>query len=429
LPRIFDTHDDIEVWAAIAAALAAETGDQAFADYWHFVGAGNIDAYIQRVFNAGNATKGYQFAELHESCKAGTPFYMMMRTSPRIVGWEQTQESKPWYTKTGRLEFYREEDEFLEYGENLPVHREPVDGTVYEPNVILAHEHPLLNPAGPEEYGLDPDDMDDEVRQVRNVVRTPDEIAGSEHPLAKDGFTHILITPKYRHACHSMGASVDTDTIIWGPFGDFYRHDKRKPWSSEGYIDLNPEDAKELGIADGDYVYCDADPKDRPFVGHQDRPDDYKVMRWLVRARVNPSIARRVARAWFHFYIATHGSVEGHETREDGLAKNPRTNYQAGYRYGSHQSVTRAWLRPTLMTDSLVRKETIGQVVGKGFALDVHCTVGAPKESFVKFEHAEPGGEDGTGLWYPAAEGFRPGHESPAMTAYLEGRYIEEQEA
>jgi nitrate reductase alpha subunit len=426
LPRIFDTHDDVEVWAAVSQALTNETGVPNFADYWRFVGEGRIDAYIQRVFNAGNATKGYTFADLHESCKQGTPFYMMMRTSPRVVGWEQTNESKPWYTKTGRLEFYREEDEFLEYGENLPMHREPVDGTVYEPNVILAHDHPLLNPAGPEKYGLDPNDMDDEVRQVRNVVRTPDEIAGSEHPLAKDGFTHILITPKYRHACHSMGASVDTDTIIWGPFGDFYRHDKRKPWSSEGYIDLNPEDAKELGISDGDYVYCDANPKDRPFVGHEDRPDDYHVMRWLVRARVNPSIARRVARAWFHFYIATHGSVEGHETREDGLAKNPRTNYQAGYRYGSHQSVTRAWLRPTLMTDSLVRKEPIGQLVGKGFALDVYGTVGAPKESFVKFERAEDGGEDGTGLWHPAAAGFRPGHENAAMKTYLQGHYIEE---
>jgi nitrate reductase alpha subunit len=427
LPRIFDTHDDIEVWAAIAQALAVETGVGAFADYWRFVGEGRIDAYIQRVFNAGNATKGYQFADLHESCKNGVPFYMLMRTSPRVVGWEQTQESKPWYTKTGRLEFYQEEDEFLEYGENLPVHREPVDGTVYEPNVIMARPHPLLNPAGPATYGLKPGDMSDEVRQVRNVMRTPDEIADSEHPLAPDGFTHILITPKYRHACHSMGASVDTDTIIWGPFGDFYRHDKRKPWSSEGYIDLNPDDAKELGISDGDYVYCDANPADRPFVGIKDHPEDYKVMRWLVRARVNPSIARRVARAWFHFYIATHGSVEGHETRKDGLAKNPRTNYQAGYRYGSHQSVSRAWLRPTLMTDSLVRKETIGQLIGKGFALDVHCTVGAPKESFVKFERAEPGGEDGTGLWHPAAAGFRPGHENPAMKAYLRGAYIEKE--
>ena len=32
---------------------------------------------------------------------------------------------------------------------------------------------------------------------------------------------------------------------------------------------------------------------------------------------------------WFNMYGATPGSQEGHDTRPDGLAKNPRTNYQA----------------------------------------------------------------------------------------------------
>ena len=427
LPRIFgDTVDDMEVWAGVAAKLGELTGNPAFEDYWHFVHSNENEVYIQRVFDAGNTTKGYDFGELEASCQEGVPFYMMMRTSPKIVGWEQTQESKPWYTKTGRLEFYREEDEFIEYGENLPVHREPVDGTIHEPNVILARDHPQLQPQGPASYGLDESADDVEARQVRNVVRSPAEVVDSEHPRIKDGFTHVLITPKYRHACHTMAGSVDTDVVIWGPFGDFYRHDKRTPWVAEGYVDLNPLDAEDLDITDGDYVYVDADPSDRPFVGWEDRPDDYKVMRWLVRARVNPSVARTVARSWFHFHIATHGSVEGHENRDDGLAKSPRTGYQAGYRYGSHQSVTRAWLRPTLMTDSLVRKDPTGQKMGKGFALDVHCTNGAPKESFVKIEKAEPGGIDGADLWYPAAEGFRYGHANEAMETWLNGGYVTE---
>jgi nitrate reductase alpha subunit len=259
---------------------------------------------------------------------------------------------------------------------------------------------------------------------VRHVVRTPEEIAASSHPLRAEGYSHILVTPKFRHACHSMGASTDTDVLIFGPFGDFYRHDKRKPWVSEGYVDLHPDDATELGVADGDYVWVDADPSDRPFKGWQDRPDDYRVCRWMVRVRVNPSVVRNVARAWFHFHVSTHGSVEGHETRADGLARNPRTNYQAGYRYGSHQSVTRAWLRPTLMTDSLTRKDAAGQLVGKGFELDVYCADGAPKESFVKFTKAEDGGESGEGLWYPAAQGYRPGRENAAMTRYLAGAYV-----
>jgi nitrate reductase alpha subunit len=54
----------------------------------------------------------------------------------------------------------------------------------------------------------------------------------------------------------------------------------------------------------------------------------------------------------------------------------------------------------------------------------VHCTVGAPKESFVKMERAEAGGLDGEGLWHPAAEGYRPGYESKQMLAYLAGELI-----
>jgi nitrate reductase alpha subunit len=425
IDRTYDTHDDSEVLATIAGQLATETGDDRFRNYWYFVDQNQNDVYIQRVFNAGNSTKGYQFTELHESCKQGAPFYMMMRTSPKVVGWEQTQESKPWYNKTGRLEYYRDEDGFLDAGQNLPVHRETVDGTVYEPNVIMAAEHPLITPKGPEDYELDPKDQSDDVRQVRNVVRTAEELVETEHPLIPQGFTHILITPKYRHACHSMGASTDTDTIIWGPFGDFYRHDKRMPWMAEGYVDLNPDDAKELGLADGDYVWVDANPEDRPFVGWQDNPEDYRVTRWLVRARINPSILPKVGRAWFHFYLATHGSVEGQETREDGLAKNPRTNYQAAYRSGSHQSVTRAWLRPTLMLDDFARKDGAGQKLGSGFELDVYGAVGAPKDSFVKIEKAEDGGIDGQGQWYPAAQGFRPGTENDDMKTFLAGGFIQ----
>ncbi len=424
IERVFETFDDIEVHALIAQALATETGDQRFADYWRFATKDDVGVYIQRVFDQSNPTKGYKFDDLHESCKQGTPFLMMLRTFPKVAGWEQTQESVPWYTKSGRLEFYRDEDEFIEYGENLPVHREAVDGTIHEPGVIMARPHPFIDPAQPEEYGLDVDDMSTEVRQVRHVVRTPEEIVGSDHPLMADGFSHVLVTPKYRHACHSMGASTDSEVLIFGPFGDFYRHDKRKPWVSEGYVDLNPEDAAELGVADGDYIWCDADPSDRPFVGWQDKPDDYKVTRWLVRARINPSLKRKVARAWFHFHVSTHGSVEGHETRDDGLARNPRTNYQAGYRYGSHQSVTRAWLRPTLMVDTIARKEGGGQVVGEGFEADVYCANGAPKESFVKMEKAEDGGEDAEGVWYPAEQGFRPGHENDAMRRFLDGAFI-----
>ena len=80
-------------------------------------------------------------ADLEAKAKDGIPSIVMSWTNPKCVGYEQVTDSRPWYTKSGRLEFYREENEFIEAGENLPVHREPVDSTFYEPNVIVAPKH------------------------------------------------------------------------------------------------------------------------------------------------------------------------------------------------------------------------------------------------------------------------------------------------
>jgi len=140
-----------------------------------------------------------------------------------------------------------------------------------------------------------------------------------------------------------------------------------------------------------------------------------------VCARYYPGTPRGVTRMWFNMYAATPGSQQGQKERKDGLAKNPRTNYQAMFRSGSHQSATRGWLKPTWMTDSLVRKGMFGQGMGKGFAADIHCPTGAPRESFVKITKAEPGGIGDEPLWRPVKLGIRPRTESDAMKKYLAG--------
>jgi len=424
--RAFDTRGDIETFAGVAGALTKITGDKRFADYWHFVNQKQVEVYLQRIVDVSATLRGYRFAELEKQAAQGIPSLVMMRTYPKVVGWEQTQESKPWYTKTGRVEFYRDEPEFIEYGENLPVYREPVDGTPHEPNVIVAGERAsrLVRPAPPSQYGLDVNDLSTEVRQVRNVIRSARQVKESKHPLVAQGFRFVFITPKYRHGVHTTPVDLSITSAYFGPFGDMLRRDKRKPWTGESYCDINPADAKDLGIEDGDYIWIDADPSDRPYRGVKPTDPDYKVMRMMTRARYYNGIPRGILRMWFHMYQATHGSVEGHESRGDGLAKNPRTGYQAMFRYGGHQSAVRAWLRPTLMTDSLVRKDPYGQTIGSGFALDVYGVVGAPKESFVKISKAEPGGIGGKGLWRPAALGLRPGYESDAMKKYLTGAFI-----
>lgn len=425
MKRAFDTMGDIEVQALVSSKLAELTGDRRFNDYWKFVREFRTDIHLQRILDNSTNTKGYRIADLEEKARQGIPAVLNSRTTPKSVGYDQVADSLPWYTKSGRLEFYREEDEFIAAGENLPVHREPVDSTFYEPNVIIGPRHEAFRQDGPEKYGVSRDDLSCETRCGRNVVLTWEEAKKTKHPLMKDGFQFIFHTPKYRHGSHTTPIDTDMIAVLFGPFGDLYRHDKRSPFVTEGYVDINPSDAREIGVDDGDYVYIDPDPEDRPFRGWQKDKRNMEFARLLCRARYYPGTPRGVTRMWFNMYTATPGSVEGQKARADGLARNPRTGYQAMFRSGSHQSATRGWLKPTWMTDSLVHKAMFGQGIRKGFEPDIHCPTGAPREAFVKISKAEPGGIDRKGLWRPAALGIRPKYESEAMKRYLAGGFFQ----
>jgi len=425
IDRVHDTKGDIEIAALVSDKMAELTGDARFRKIFEFVRNGNVRPYLQRILDTSSTTKGYRFEDIEAKAREGTPTLMLNRTTPRCGGYEQTQESRPWYTRSGRLEFYRDENEFISAGENMPVHREPIDSTFYEPNVIVAVPHPAIRPEGPEVFGMRVDDVSVGSREGRNVVKPWSEVALTKHPLMAQGFKYVFHTPKYRHGVHTTPIDVDQVAVLHGPFGDIYRHDKRTPWVTEGYIDIHPDDAKEIGVEDGDYVWIDADPEDRPFHGWQDKPEAYKVARCMARARFYPGTPRGITRMFFHMYGATPGSVRGHESRPDGLARNENTNYQAMFRYGSHQSATRGWLKPTLMTDSLARKHLFGHLMGKGFLPDSHCPTGAPRESFVKITKAEAGGMGGEGKWRPVVLGLRAGNENANYSRYLTGGFVE----
>ncbi len=425
IKRIFDTRSDIEIIAGVSKALGTLYTEPRLSEAWKFVDENKVEVYLQRIIDGSASLRGYKVEELHALAKTGVPALVNVRTYPRLSSYEQARGEQPWHTKSGRLEFYRFEPEFIDSGENLVVHREPIDSTFHEPNVIVAAPHPALRPKQPADYGLSPTDQSTETRQVRHVMRTVAETMASQHPLMARGYRHIYHTPKYRHGAHTTPVDTDFTGVLFGPFGDVYRHDKRMPSVTEGYVDLHPLDAKDLKVDDGDYVYIDADPDDRPYRNVVAGTDAAKISRLILRVRYYPGTPRGVARTWHNMYGATYGSVKGHETRADGLARNPGTNYQAMYRYGSHQSATRAWLKPTLMTDSLVHKDMFGQAIMKGFLADVHCPVGAPREAFVKLTRAEAGGLGGSGLWRPAALGFRPTYESDAMLAYLRGQFTQ----
>ena len=426
MQRVHDSRGDIEVASLVTQRLATVCDEPRFANVFRFTQQNNTAAYLQRIINRSTPTIGYQVADLLARAREGVPSIMMNRTTPRVGGWEQINESIPFWTKTGRMEFYRHEPEFISAGENLVVHREPIDSTFYEPNVILAAPHPAIRPEGPAAFGAREDDVSSEARQARNVVKPWSVLKETHHPLHHHdaSYKFIFHTPKYRHGVHTTPIDVDQIAVWFGPFGDIYRHDRRIPWVTEGYVDINPDDARELGVHDGDYVWIDADPEDRPFHGWQQNRDAYKVARLMARARFYPGTPRGVTRMFFHMYGATPGSVQGHESRGDGLARNPRTQYQAMFRYGSHQSATRGWLKPTLMTDSLARKQMFGHQMGKGFLADSHCPTGAPREAFVKITKAEPGGINGRGDWRPVTLGLRAGNESNNYQRYLRGALI-----
>ena len=426
--RLYDTKNDAETFALVANRLTELTGDERFRNYWKFVLEGKQDVvYVQRVINASSNLRGYKLEEIAKKAHEGIPSLIMTRTYPKYVGKDQTEESMPWYTKSGRLEFYREEPEFINAGENLPVYREPIDSTHYEPNVIVAKPHPLLRPKKPEDYKVKSEDalLNTEWRQARNVLVSPEKLPKTKHPLKVTfGATHIVHTPKYRHSAHTTTGDTDITTLLFGPFGDIYRHDKRMPFISEAYIDINPKDLEKLGIKDGDYVWVDADPQDRPFVGWKNRPEDYEVARLLLRARASNNTPPGCAKIWFNMYGSTHGTVRGTKENPNGLAKNPYTNYQSLYRRGSHQSITRSWLKPTYQTDTLIRKNLMGQIIGKGFELDVHGPIGAPREGFSKIIKAEDGGIGGKGLWRPLKLGFRPMNPNEMLKKYVRAEYI-----
>ena len=137
----------------------------------------------------------------------------------------------------------------------------------------------------------------------------------------KDGFKFIFHTPKYRHGAHTTPIDTDMIAVLFGPFGDLYRHDKRSPFVAEGYVDINPDDAQELGVEDGDYVWIDADPEDRPFRGWQKNKKDYGVCAPAVPgALLSGHAARR------------HAHVVQHVRRDAGLAGGQQSRGRTGWR-------------------------------------------------------------------------------------------------
>jgi len=421
---VHDTIDDGAVFAGVARAMAAATGDARFADYFKFVSEKKAKVYLQRVFDNSTTTRGkdgpYNVDKLLAGDYGGEPgaALMLFRTYPRVPFWEQIHDSIPFYTDCGRLASYCDLPEAIEYGENLIVHREAVEATPYLPNVIVSSS-PFVRPV---DYGISADTVDADLRQVRNVKLPWSEVKKTVNPLWKQGYTFFCSTPKSRHSTHSSWSTVDWHWIWSDNFGDPHRTDKRAPGVGDRQIDVNPAAAEQLGLKDGDYVHVDANDLDRPYIGwKEDVGPRHKAFRCMVRVRINPGVPYNFTIMKHTGWIATERSVKAHETRLDGRALAAETGYQASYRYGSHQSITRNWMMPMHQTDSLFHKKTGSMGFVFGFDVDNHAINTVPKETLVRITKAEDGGLNGQGAWQPGTVGYGPSGKTTQNERYLTG--------
>ena len=421
IPPVFDSKDDLAILAGVAAALADETGDERFRDYFRFELEGRREVYLQRLLDSCTTTAGYQLADIMDG-KYGPPggALMLFRTYPRIPFWEQVHEDQPFLTDTGRMHAYSDVPEAIACGENFIVHREGPEATPYLPNVILS-SNPLVQP---DDHGLPLDARHWDERTVRNVKMSWADIKDTKNFLWEEGFRFLLLTPKTRHRVHSQWSDVDWHLMYDSNFGSPYRIDKRSPGIGEHQMHMNPQAAKDLGIADGDYVWVDANPADRPYYGAKPSDPFYRVARCMVRVTYNPAYPYQVVMMKHAPFIATEKSVEAHETRPDGRALSEDTGYQANFRYGSHQSLTRNWHMPMHQTDSLFHKSKAYTGFMFGGEADNHAINTVPKETLVRVTKAEDGGLGGLGVWKVATLGYSPANESESMNRYIRGDFV-----
>ena len=379
LPRLHDTRSELEIAAGLSRAIGRASRDERHGPYWAAVLLDGSRHALQRVLDGSSAARGYRVAELERLAQEGVPALLMTRTRPRTAGWEQREEDRPWYTRSGRLELFCEEMELIRAGESRIVHREPAEGTLHAPGGLV-----------------------DGAAAVSKVL-------SSNHPRAADGYRFVLELAPHRHA-GELGGDIDLLALWTGPFGDIHRRDGRSPSVGEAFAELNPADAKALGLRDGDYAFVDAEP-----------PSAEAASRTLLRVRANPGVQRGTCRIAMTAHSASAGTVEA--ARSGAAAQSEPGGYQAMTRSGGPLGLTRARRKATLTTDSTVGRVPGSHEIREGYRIGASGPSRALSEALVKIQKAEDGGPDGKSKWGPTAAGLVPGAESRLLADQLAGRH------
>lgn len=359
---IYDTKQDGEIVARVAEKLdekipPEERNVNSYREYFaEFLEEdGDVRTYIQEAFDSGITTRDIDVEDLENG-----PERLQLKTYPRIPFYSQIHEDRPFYTKTGRMEFHKEEDRFLELNRDDIQHFESPEGTPY------------------------------------GRGKTWKEGGDETNELYEDGYRFHYNTPHPKYRTHSSWGMTDWN-LIWSardfgstnadpegterlvddfsfPQGDGETEDV--PPLGEAFVEMHPNDAEDIGVKNGDYVKITGDRGDL-------------VIRVLVSERQRPSDAGDIGQL-----TIWHGWWEQQFPDED------ETSDVVGYNVA-----TNIWLDPLLETDDVVHKPTFGDpnvsdivdedvswhgaAFAQGYEEQVWAPTGVERDTLVKVEKYE----------------------------------------
>jgi hypothetical protein len=284
---------------------------------------------------------------------------------------------------------------------------------------VIVSSNPLVRP---NDYGIPLDAEHWDERTVRNVKMPWAEAKNSKNFLWEKGFQFYCLTPKSRHRVHSSWANVDWHLIWNSNFGDPYRIDKRLPNVGEHQMHMNPQAARDLGIADGDYVYVDANPADRPYSA---RPQAIRSTRsagsCCGSCTTRVSLQRRDDEA--RLVHRDREEREGARRRGPTACRSPRK--ATGELPLRLAAVGHAQLAHADAPD----RHPVPQIEGV-HELPLRRRGGQPRRQHraegvlvIRITKAEDGGLGGKGVWKPHLNGMSPDAEGKPMKKYIAGEF------
>ncbi|WP_226021241.1 molybdopterin-containing oxidoreductase family protein [Halomicrobium salinisoli] len=314
---IYDTKQDGEVVAMVAEKLDEKTTPEernvdSYREYFaEFLDEdGDPTRYIQEAFDSGITTQDIDVEDLEDG-----PERLQLKTYPRVPFYSQVHDDRPFYTKTGRMEFHKEEDRFLELGRDDIHHFESPEGTPY------------------------------------GRGQRWDEASDETNDLYEDGNKFAYNTPHPKYRTHSSWGMTDWN-LIWSardfgsvsadpegterlvddysfPTGDGESEEVAP--LGEPFVEIHPADAENLDVTNGDYVKISGERGSL-------------VVRAMVSERQRPAEVGDVGQL-----TIWHGWWDQQFPEED------EEDHAHGYNVA-----TNIWLDPLLETDELVHKPTFG---------------------------------------------------------------------